>query len=175
MKSINMSFGMITKYRSFFWKTKNRVYLVGLPSTLSERPRQCDRSEVKQLILRISHEIQTKSSRFHEICMKSAEFHEIRNEIRDVSFCVMKNEKPNMGVIINGKLSFVKCRIRLISWNLADFICVFHEIGLKLVKSGRFRYRYHEIRWISWYQEDFTWNPQTASFVTGCAVLHSFQ
>ena len=34
--------------------TKNKINLVGLPSTISERPCQCDRSEVKQLILRIS-------------------------------------------------------------------------------------------------------------------------
>ena len=37
--------------------TKNKIYLVGLPSTLYERPCQCDRFEVKQLILMISHEI----------------------------------------------------------------------------------------------------------------------
>ena len=37
--------------------TKNKMYPVGLPSTLYERPCQCDRFEVKQLILRISHEI----------------------------------------------------------------------------------------------------------------------
>ena len=45
------------------------IYLVGLPSTLYEIPCQCDRFDVKQLILRIS-------------C-------EIHNEIRSVSFCVM--------------------------------------------------------------------------------------
>ena len=36
---------------------KNKIYLVGLPSTLSERPCQCDRNHLKQLILRISCEI----------------------------------------------------------------------------------------------------------------------
>ena len=52
------------------------IYLVGLPSTLYEIPCQCDRFDVKHLILRISH----------EICWISCE---IRNEIRNVSFCVM--------------------------------------------------------------------------------------
>ena len=33
------------------------IYLVGLPSTLYEIPCQCDRFDVKQLILRISCEI----------------------------------------------------------------------------------------------------------------------
>ena len=36
---------------------KNKIYLVGLPSTLYEKPCQCDRFDVKQLILRISCEI----------------------------------------------------------------------------------------------------------------------
>ena len=31
---------------------KNKIYLVGLPSTLYERPCQCETSELKQLILR---------------------------------------------------------------------------------------------------------------------------
>ena len=47
---------------------KNKIYLVGLPSTLYERPCQCDRFQVKQLILRISqnpHEIHWISC---EIC-----------------------------------------------------------------------------------------------------------
>ena len=37
------------------------IYLVGLPSTLYEIPCQCDRFDVKQLILRISHEIRSVS------------------------------------------------------------------------------------------------------------------
>ena len=37
--------------------TKNKIYLVDLPSTLYERPCQCDRFDVKQLVLWISHEI----------------------------------------------------------------------------------------------------------------------
>ena len=48
------------------------IYLVGLPSTLYEIPCQCDRFDVKQLILRISHQI-----------------YWISHQIHNMSFCIM--------------------------------------------------------------------------------------